>query len=281
MNPIKLAKQLIENNEVQEASKNLLEDALAALLGDPISVAKIVIALAKSPFFIRDQIFWTKLEMFVSGVYRDPDDQARLCAKLTVDGNTQDAQMRLIECIDRAETKNKVQYLINATRCLLSDFINLDDYFRICHAVTHTLAEDLIYLRLHIQESDLAYNNNVQGLFTSGLMYQSILGEDIRYSFTPIAKFVDIYAVSYEDVNRYPNPTEVDQSQKLPSVSIATIDEQVLEKALGDRTATDEEVRAMIDEVFGPKIQNKTNTFIGATEPSGMKSGDLWIQTTD
>ena len=251
MNYVDMAKQLIERNEVNEASKNLLQDALAALLGDPIAIAKLVIALGTSPFFIRDQLFWSKLEMFLNGVYIEADDRTKLCAKLTVKGETHDAQARLIECIDRAETTSKVQYLINATRCLLSDFVTLEEYFRICHAVTHTLSEDLNYLRVHIFEENLEYNNNIQGLFSSGLMYQSVLGENVRYSFTPIAFSVDMYAVSYEDVNRYPNPISAAHQKTLLSVNISSVDEQVLDKAFQERTASDDEMKEALDALFG------------------------------
>ena len=95
--------------------------------------------------------------------------------------------------IDRAETQQKIRYIINATRCLLTDFIDLPTFFRICHAITHTLDEDLVFLRNHIKETDLPYSQFTQGLLTSGLMYQSVIdgnGEQ-KYSFTPIAQIVD------------------------------------------------------------------------------------------
>lgn len=113
MNYVDRAKQLIARHEVKEVSKNLLEDALAALLGDPVAIAKLVFTLGSSPFFIRDQLFWSKLEMFLNGVYIEDEDRAKLCAKLTANGKKHDTQARLIECIDRAETESKIQYLIN------------------------------------------------------------------------------------------------------------------------------------------------------------------------
>lgn len=251
MNYVDRAKQLITRHEVKEASKNLLEDALAALLGDPVAIAKLVFTLGSSPFFIRDQLFWSKLEMFLNGVYIEDEDRAKLCAKLTANGKKHDTQARLIECIDRAETESKIQYLINATRCLLSDFVTLEEYFRICHAVTHTLSEDLTYLRAHIFEENLEYNNNIQGLFSSGLMYQSVLGDNIGYSFTPVAFSVDMYAVSYEDIARYPNPISGVQKKTILSVNISSIDEQILDKAFQDRTASDAEVKEVLDTLFG------------------------------
>ena len=225
MKLIEQIRELISRGEIKDASTNLLEDTANAVLGDPISIGKIIIALAKSPFFIREQLFWMKMELFLNGVYLSEDDRAKLRAKLTEDGAKQDNSFRLVECIDRAETQQKVQYLINATRCLLTDFIDRPTYFRICHAVTHTLEEDLLFLAEYINKSDLPYSTYTQGLLTSGLMYQSVIdgNGDQKYSFTPLAGIVDQYAVSYENIERYPNPTQsthnfADPQPKLPGI---------------------------------------------------------------
>ena len=226
MNCIEKIKGLISNGEIKEASTNMLEDAINAVLGDPVSIGKIIIALAKSPFFVREQLFWAKMEAFLNGVYLSEDDCAKLRAKLTKDGEKEDNAFRLVESIDRAETQQKIRYLINATRCLLTDFIDRPTYFRICHAITHTLDEDLVFLGEHINEEDIPYSPYTQGLFTAGLMYQSVIdgnGEQ-KYSFTTIAKIVDQYAVSYENVERYPNPKVLKSNQESPTVSISALE---------------------------------------------------------
>lgn len=223
---------LISRGEIQEASTNMLEDTIDAFLGNPVSAGKVIIALARSPFFVREQLFWSKMEAFLNGVYINEDDCAKLRAKLVKSGKHGDNPYRLVACIDRAETQKKICFLINATRCLLTDFIELPTYFRICHAVTYTLEEDLYFLRDHIQESDLPYDECIQGLLTAGLMYQSVIdgnGEQ-KYSFTPIARLVDRFAVSYNDVERYPNPLiDCSTDGNLP-ISISAIDE--VEQAL-------------------------------------------------
>ena len=210
MNFTEKIKILISNGEIQEASTNMLADTISAVLGNPVSIGKILIALTKSPFFIREQLFWSKMEAFLNGVYLNEDDCIKMRAKLTQDGQKEDNAFRLVESIDRAETQQKIRYLINATRCLLTDFIDRPTYFRICHAITHTLEEDLFFLGEHIYEADISYNNSVQGLLTAGLMYQSVIDAngDPKYSFTPIAGIVDQYAVNYDNVSRYPNPTQ-------------------------------------------------------------------------
>lgn len=104
MNCIERIKSLISNGEIQEASINILEDVINAVLGDPVSIGKIIIALTKSPFFIREQLFWTKMEIFLNGVYLSEDDCEKLSVKLTKDGEKDDNAFRLVESIDKAET---------------------------------------------------------------------------------------------------------------------------------------------------------------------------------
>lgn len=54
---IERVKMVISNEETLEASKNLLEDAVNAILGDTMSAAKIIIALGKSPFLFGNNYF--------------------------------------------------------------------------------------------------------------------------------------------------------------------------------------------------------------------------------
>ena len=227
MNIIEQAKLLISNDEIKDASKNMLEDAINAILGDPVSTGKIIISILKSPFFIREQLFWTKLECYLNGTYLNEDDCAKLCAKLAEDGEKRNNARRLLESIDRAETHRKVQYLINATRCFLIGFIDKPTFFRICHAITNTLEEDLLFLSEHIGESDIFYSEYTQGLKTSGLMYESVISSngESQYSFTPLAEMVDQYAVSYSNIERYPNPIGPNHNVSIPQTKLSGIPE--------------------------------------------------------
>ena len=213
---------LIKEGTIKEMSKNLLEDSIGAILGDPIAVGKIIVAIGRSPFFIREQLFWAKLRAYLDGVYLEEDDKGKLRAKLLEVGEKDESIQRLIQCIDGAETQKKIDYIVNATRCLLADFIDKPTFFRVCHAITHTLEEDLAYLSVHIDDVDLLYNVNVQGLLTTGLMYQSVIDADgePKYSFTSIAKIVDQYAVSYANEARYPNPLALNQDFSSPQQQI-------------------------------------------------------------
>lgn len=207
-------KRLVSSNEVKEASTDLLEDVGNTLLGNPVSGAKVLISVLKSPEFIQQQIFWAKLQALLEGLDLDEDEMLQMSAALAKDGNKDDNVVRLVSYIDRAESLRKVDCFVNVTRCLLAGYIDLELYFRICQAVTNTQLEDLMYLRGHISEQDLRYNRNVQGLITTGLMATSIVGADQRYSFTPLADDVDRFAVSFKDVDRYPDPTSKTKERK-------------------------------------------------------------------
>ena len=110
--------------------------------------------------------------------------------------------------IEKAETNQKIDYIISATRNFIIGNIEKDIYFRICHAIMNTIDEDLKFLADNIDMEDIPESLYTRGLLSSGLLYQSIIdgnGENNAYSFTEIAYLVDEYAVSYNNVEKYPN----------------------------------------------------------------------------
>lgn len=228
---IKSVEEIIKKECKIDKSKNILFDAISAILGDKLAAAKIIVTLAETPFFINDKIFWEKLELFMNGVFITEEDLAKMRAKLTENGKNNENPYRLLKCIERTETKNKIDYLINVTRCLLADFIDIHMYFRICNCIANTLDEDLLFMSEHLKETDLDYSINIQGLLTNGLAYQSRIesSRESKYSFTPIAMMVDCYAVSYNDVNKYPNPTAIEEIS-VPKISIPNQDLQFIEE---------------------------------------------------
>ena len=182
-----------------------------------LAAGKIIFSLAKSPFLLRERIFWSKFELFLSGIDIDEDDRANFCKKLTEDGTKRENQYRLLQAIDYAETQRKIIYLINASRSLSANFIELPTYFRMCNAITNALPEDLEFLANHILDSaDFSYDDTIQGLMNVGLMYQSTIGYNslIKYKFTPFAKDLDKFAISFDDDGRYPMINGAPQSHE-------------------------------------------------------------------
>lgn len=167
------------------------------------------------------------MEKFLNGVCLSKDDCDKLQVKLAEDGKQKENAFRLVSIIDRVETQQKITYLINVTRCLLENLIDRATYFSICHTITNTLEEDLAFLGEHIFEADLPYDISIQGLLTSGLMYQSVIDAngDQKYSFTPLAQIVDQYAISSNNIERYPDLGQLTNSFSAPQPKLPGIPE--------------------------------------------------------
>ena len=222
-------------------ARNFVENAVNALFGNLVAFEKCFEAVINSPLFIREQIFWTKLSMFLDGVNLSDDDRATFRAKLSENGTMQENAERLIILIDRTDTKKKIRYFINATRCLLADFITSSEYFRICDLITSTLYEDLEFLGKNISSKEFEYSYFVQGLLNLGLMCQSVIDSNTgnhKYSFTALAELVDEYAVSYDNDVRYPNPKCRKREILPPQID------------LQPKKASDEEIQEMLDKTF-------------------------------
>lgn len=190
---------IVENNEIQEVTKDFLGDALDTLFGNPLSGAKLLSTIIQSPFLLREKIFWNKFSKFLGGVYQSERDKEYLREKFEGYVTKGENAERLISYIDRADTSRKIDYLIHVTRCLLTDVIDISTYFRVCNAVIYTLQEDLIFLKENIGKENIGFNECVQGLLTAGLMYQSVLDEkgEHQYSFTRLAELTNACAINY------------------------------------------------------------------------------------
>ena len=99
INIIEDANLLVSNNAVKEDSESFINDE--GVLGNPWALAKVMIAIAKSPFYIREQLFWSKLETFLNGIYLEESDRAILRAKLAENGNSNENALRLVASIDQ------------------------------------------------------------------------------------------------------------------------------------------------------------------------------------
>lgn len=207
MNILSKGKELICNENVQEFSLNLLADCAALLTGDIAAAARIIYSVTKGSFALREQLFWNKFEYFLNNLDTSDDYLGEFCRVLTEDWKNPENQDRLFDTIDKIDTNNKAKYLANASRCVASGMITREDYFRICHLLKTSLQEDLLFLQSEvIEEREYEYSYTVQGLWSSGLMYQSVVDSDgnDRYAFTPFAKVLDMYALSYDNVEKYP-----------------------------------------------------------------------------
>lgn len=207
MNMLKKGKELVYSEGVQEFSINLLSDCFALLRGDVTALARILYSVTKGTLDVKDQLFWEKFENFLNDLDATDDFLGEFCRVLTEDWGQPENQKRLLETIDKIDTNSKAKYLATASRCLAARMISRSEYFRICHLLKTNLQEDLLFLQKEILENrEYEYDDTIQGLWSSGLMYQSVVSPngDDRYMFTPFAKTLDKYALSYDNLERYP-----------------------------------------------------------------------------
>lgn len=201
-----IVKSRVQDSEIIEQTENFLFDAVDALLGDPVAAGKIVYSLGRNAFLFRERLFWTKVEVFLSGIDTREGERAKFCEELEKYAANKEGAFRLVQIIDRADTETKIKYITNAAHAVANNYIDLSSFFRIIHAVASTLNEDLKFLGEHIKDkSEFVYNDNVQGLQNNGLMYQSLTDEEnSRFKFTPLAEDLDEYAINFDNVERYP-----------------------------------------------------------------------------
>ena len=141
---------------------------------------------------------------FYSNMYKffkvglSEEDRQRLIEKLSDD----EEGKRLFAIMREIDTDKTLSYILNATKALLNEEINLSIYFRICHVVINTLEEDLQFLKVHINDEIVLYSVEVGGLMTSGLAYHTGVSENNKpkYNFTELAKLVNRCAINGDTV---------------------------------------------------------------------------------
>lgn len=207
MKIIKKAKEAISSGTFQELCLDFLSDTFALLEGDWTAAARIMYSAITSALSLREHLFWSKFECFLTEVEVDDDFHANFCKVLAEGNDDGDNAARIVDTIDKIDTLKKAKYLANASRCVAAGFIDVATYFRICHALKGCLQEDLLFIQENvILNEEYEYSDVIQGLINCGLMYQSVIDSNgfDRYAFTPFAGIVDRFAISYDDVNRYP-----------------------------------------------------------------------------
>lgn len=156
----------------------------------------------------RDRSLLKKYEMFVRGVDIRIENQVKLSEYFVTKEDQQDFFNVIIKVLDDVEIEEKVSYLVNLTRSLLSNYITLDDYYRMVNCVKTLLIQDIKFLQQNILRKDFRNNPNIDALFLMGLMYQSELAGTKadavdKYSFTELANHLDKYGISFGDEDKY------------------------------------------------------------------------------
>lgn len=201
-----------EEINLKDNRREFLDNLIGALNRDPVAIKNLNIQIINAPTLIRDTLYWYKFKLFSEGIKKAEDDlekSVKLSNKLF--GNAKDKQqngMRLLEYIDRADSEQKIDYYVNATRSLLMALINNEEYFRIMKAISETLNEDLEYLsKIEINSNPIKGNIQLLALERSGLVLQAGMDanegiESQNYVVSSLGRMVDRYAISLGKENR-------------------------------------------------------------------------------
>lgn len=203
---------LVDEMSIKDNCTELIDNAIGMLMMDPVATKNLVMQIGKMPVLIRDAFYWNKFYMFVTGIRKIEEDlgnSVKLSGKLFDNPkNREQNGMRLLGYVDKADSKQKVNYYINATRSLLIGCIDDTNYFRIMKAISETLNEDLEYLA-EIAENTNVIKGNMQllALERSGLVLQAGIDanesiESQNYAVSNLGRMVDNYAISLEDEER-------------------------------------------------------------------------------
>ena len=207
--------------DIKDNFTELIDNAIGMLTLDPVAIKNLTTQMVKMPIIIRDAIYWSKFYMFILGINKIQEDLGGSIklSNILFDNskNREQNGMRLLGYIDKADSKQKVNYYINSTKSLLMGNISNTDYFRIMKAVSETLNEDLEYLA-EIVENKNVIKGNIQllALERSGLVIQARIdtNENIEtqyYAVSNLGRMVDNYAISLDNDDRqnyYKNEAE-------------------------------------------------------------------------
>lgn len=170
---------------------------------------EVVHGTFRIPAAIKDAVLYYNIYSFVRSIKKNPQEAISFSNKLF--GNEQTARenaVRLIKYIDKIETNRVLYYLLNASRALGNNLISEHDYFRIVRAITVSLPEDLEFLK-KVATTSGAIEGNMQilQLSSNGLMLQAGTdgNKDVEkqdYIVSSLGKYVDYYALSYDDEER-------------------------------------------------------------------------------
>lgn len=197
--------ELSTENPVKNEILKILQifiDAPLSSLSNVLTVGQLAIYfknyLKKNyPWVYPEWKFWDNMTKFFNSDILTDEDKQKLVEKVSSEKNKEEVGKRIIKLVGNVNTNKKLAYIINATKSLANDAVDLSTYFRICHVISNSLDEDLRFLGEHISESEVPYSIEVSGLQTAGLVYFKSADESGNqvYAFNALANAVNEYAI--------------------------------------------------------------------------------------
>ena len=206
-----MSEEIIELKDVVTAFDSLTDPLIGLLLLEHAATVSLAHAAVKVPGTIRDYNLYRKFDHFLRAIReRDLQDSVKFSNKLFDNPKTaRENALRLVQYIDKAETIDVVDYMVNASRAVGNQLISERHYYRSLWALTNTYSEDLHYFRkIAITDDVIKGNTQIIALAQSGLMISAGTDanrsvEDQDYAVTSFGIMVDRYALSLDDEERW------------------------------------------------------------------------------
>ena len=103
----------------------------------------------------------------------------------------------IVGLISRIDNINKGKMLANLTRARIKGAITIEDFFRVTNVLERIPFSDLKYLLL-FQEDNYLEGGVTEILYSSGAVYQSVVGMDSRFRLTEIGIKLLVYGMRQE-----------------------------------------------------------------------------------
>lgn len=110
--------------------------------------------------------------------------------------------------ISRIDNINKGTLLSNLTRARIEKKISIEEFFRIWNAVERIPFSDLKYLTC-FQDDNYIDGGVTEVLYASGTIYQSVVGEDVKFRITLIGEMLLVYGLRQEVTNPFKKSVSV------------------------------------------------------------------------
>lgn len=134
-------------------TKELLEEGKKLFVNVSPKLSK-AINIFKTVKDLPSKLLWSKLESFLSGASDIPREKRQnYITKLGERQSKKDIE-RMFNIINNISEKEKMVYLVNLYKHLLSEDIDRKQFFIMSNSIKDSIYEDLQYLKEHINDTD-------------------------------------------------------------------------------------------------------------------------------
>lgn len=171
-----------------------------ALNGDPKGILDIIKTVEELPGNFRDKIFTYNLKKFLTGIV-EKGANGRLVGRLLADSGYGDEYgIALLKLIDSMDMGEKARYLSFLCDSVSKGFVTPDECFIYGRLLRDLSPKSLQFIKINIGNKEFSNKTNeIEELLSYNLMYET----DNGYAFNKKAYYLDKFAISYCDEEKY------------------------------------------------------------------------------